>query len=59
MLPFSREVRRLKWLKRSLTPYRLAFGQPRQEDSLVYLHSLPGSGTSAEDLTELQIQLQP
>jgi hypothetical protein len=29
MLPFSREVTRLAWLKRSLTVYRLAFGQPR------------------------------
>ena len=58
-LPFSREVRRLEWLKRSLTLYRLAFGQPRQEDLLEYLHSLLGSDMSAEDLAELQIQLQP
>ncbi len=58
-LPFSREVRRLEWLKRSLTVYRLAFGQPRQEDLLEYLHSLLGTETAAEDLAELQIRLQP
>ena len=58
-LPFSREARRLEWLKRSLTLYRLAFGQPRQEDLLEYLHSLLGSDLSADDLAELQIQLQP
>lgn len=58
-LPFSREVRRLEWLKRSLTVYRLAFGQPRQEDLLEYLHSLIGTETAAEDLAELQIRLQP
>ncbi|MDZ4320961.1 MAG: hypothetical protein U1A07_19335, partial [Phenylobacterium sp.] len=58
-LPFSREVRRLEWLKRSLTVYRLAFGQPRQEDLLEYLHSLLGAETAAEDLAELQIRLQP
>lgn len=59
LLPFSREVRRLEWLKRSLTVYRLAFGQPRQEDLLEYLHSLPGTETVAEDLAELQIRLDP
>lgn len=59
MLPFSREVRRLEWLKRSLTVYRLAFGQPRQEDLLEYLHSLLGTDTAAEDLVELQIRLDP
>lgn len=58
-LPFSREIRRLEWLKRSLTVYRLAFGQPRQEDLLEYLHSLLGAETAAEDLAELQIRLQP
>lgn len=59
MLPFSREVRRLEWLKRSLTVYRLAFGQPRQEDLLEYLHSLMGTAMAAEDLADLQIRLQP
>ena len=39
-LPFSREVMRLAWLKRSLTVYRLAFGQPRQDDLLEYLQGL-------------------
>jgi hypothetical protein len=59
MLPFSREVRRLEWLKRSLTVYRLAFGQPRQEDLLEYLHSLMVTAMAAEDLADLQIRLQP
>ncbi len=59
MLPFSREVRRLEWLKRSLTVYRLAFGQPRQEDLLEYLHSLLGTETSVADLADLQIRLEP
>jgi hypothetical protein len=59
MLPFSREVRRLEWLKRSLTIYRLAFGQPRQEDLLDYLHSIVADKTSAYDLAELQIRLEP
>ena len=59
MLPFSREVRRLEWLKHSLTVYRLAFGQPRQEDFLEYLQSLLGTDTAIEDLADLQITLEP
>lgn len=59
MLPFSREVRRLEWLERSLTVYRLAFGQPRQEDLQEYLHSLMGTAMAAEDIADLQIRLQP
>ena len=51
-------IRRLA-LGAPLTLYRLAFGQQRQEDLLEYLHSLLGSDMSAEDLAELQIQLQP
>lgn len=52
-------ARRLEWPKRSLTVYRLAFGQSRQEDLLEYSHSLLGAETAAEDLAELQIRLQP
>ncbi len=59
MLPFSREITRLAWLKRSLTVYRLAFGQPRQDDLLEYLQSLVGAGVDAAMLADLQIQLQP
>ena len=59
LLPFSREVRRLEWLKHSLTVYRLAFGQPRQEDLLEYLQSLLGTDNAIEDLAELQIRLEP
>jgi hypothetical protein len=59
ILPFSREVTRLAWLKRSLTIYRLAFGQPRQDDLLEYLQALVGSGTNVSDLADLQIRLEP
>jgi hypothetical protein len=59
ILPFSREVTRLAWLKRSLTVYRLAFGQPRQDDLLEYLQALVGSGMAAGDLADLQIRLEP
>lgn len=59
MLPFSREVTRLAWLKRSLTVYRLAFGQPRQDDLLDYLHTLAGEGMDTNLLDDLQIRLEP
>lgn len=60
MLPFSREVTRLSWLKRSLTVYRLAFGQPRQDDIVDYLQMrLDTRQINAADLTDLQIRLEP
>ena len=58
MLPYSREVGRLQWLKTSLAVYRLAFGQPRQDDLLAYLQGLHGK-LSKEDLDALQIRLEP
>jgi hypothetical protein len=58
MLPFSREHERLDWLKRSLTVYRLAFGQPRQDDLLNYLNRLSVT-FPPEELAKLQISLQP
>jgi hypothetical protein len=59
MLPLSREITRLAWLKRSLTVYRLAFGQPRQDDLLDYLNALTASELSTQDLENLQIRLEP
>jgi hypothetical protein len=59
MLPFSREVKRLEWLKRSLTIYRLAFGQPRQDDLLDYLQTLMGKDIKIDELLDLQIRLDP
>ena len=59
MLPFSREVTRLVWLKRSLTVYRLAFGQPRQDDLLDYLQEVVQAGVAPQDLADLQIRLEP
>ena len=59
ILPFSRETQRLEWLKRSLTVYRLAFGQPRQDDLLGYLGGLLEKDMTMAELEGLQIRLQP
>ena len=37
VLPLSRDRSRLETLRRSLVAYRLAFGQPRQEELVAYL----------------------
>ena len=58
MLPYSSEVSRLRWLKKSVAVYRLAFGQPRQDDLMEYLRTLQGH-LSIEDLEALQIRLAP
>ncbi len=57
-LPFSREAALLEWLKRSVALYRLAFGQPRQDDLLTFLRKLDDSEIGI-DLQELQINLRP
>jgi hypothetical protein len=57
-LPYSRESTRLGWLKRSLAIYRLAFGQPRQDDFLAWLARI-GETLSPDEMAELQIRLRP
>lgn len=54
LLPLSREVSALARLKRDVARYRLVFGQPRQDDLLDYLGSVPD-----EKLDELRIDLSP
>ena len=58
LLPYSREIARLKWLKKSVAVYRLAFGQPRQEDLLAYLNGLDEALTT-DEMDALQIRLEP
>jgi hypothetical protein len=48
--PFSSEQARYGALKKALAVYRLAFGQPRQEDLVGYLVDLARSGTAVGQL---------
>jgi hypothetical protein len=57
LIPYSKEVGKLKKLKQGLALYRMVFGQPRQEDLLFSL-SQNGNHESV-DLTEWLISLQP
>ena len=59
MLPFSSEVDQLRRLLGSLAVYRLAFGQPRQEDLVEYLRRARDTDADAADLNHFQISLQP
>jgi len=52
-LPLSREAHSYRRLMRTVGAYRLAIGQPRQEDLLRYL------GDKAEALGDLCIDLSP
>ena len=45
-------------LNRSVVLYRLAFGQPRQDDLLALLDQVQGGMSSAE-FAQLQISLRP
>ncbi len=57
-LPFSRETALLSWLKKSVAIYRLAFGQPRQDDLLSFLERADRTFDDL-DLSALQINLRP
>ena len=54
VLPFSREQAALPRLHKALAAYRLAFGQPRQEELVEFL----GASFSEEQLTRLAMQLR-
>lgn len=56
--PFSSENARFKALKRSLAIYRLAFGQPRQEDLIEYLTGA-NAKCDAQTIKEMQLNLAP
>lgn len=55
VMPFSHEAAALPRLRRTLAAYRLAFGQPRQEELVEFL----GANLSDEDLERLRIDLSP
>ena len=59
VMPFSRDAAVLPRLRKSLAAYRLAFGQPRQEELVEFL----GADRSDEDLlrlaSRLRIELSP
>lgn len=55
VLPFSREAAALPRLRKTLAAYRLAFGQPRQEELVEFL----GENFSEEELIRLRIDLSP
>jgi len=58
ILPYSKEVSHYEKLKDALTLYRLAFGQPRQEDLLAFLSENIDS-EDREKLNNMQIVLKP
>ena len=58
-LPLSREHGRLADLRRSLAVYRMAFGQPRQEDLVEYLLEHVPQETVEAVLDELRVDLSP
>ena len=56
LLPYSREVEKLKALKHSLVLYRAVFGQPRQED---LINILKKNESSSDGINELLLSLSP
>ena len=59
LLPLSRDVGQLSALRRSLAVYRMAFGQPRQDDLVEYLLDRLPQGEVGLTLDDLRIDLTP
>ena len=59
VLPFSRESARLPQLRKSLAVYRLAFGQPRQEELVEFLGDRVSPEHLSRWLSQLRIDLSP
>ena len=59
ILPFSRESARLPQLRKSLAIYRLAFGQPRQEELVELLSDRVSPDHLPRWLEQLRIDLSP
>lgn len=59
VLPFSRESARLPRLRKSLAVYRLAFGQPRQEELVEFLGDRINPDQQQHWLSQLRIDLSP
>jgi len=58
-LPFSRDTERMESLRKSLAIYRLAFGQPRQEDLIKFLQTQVEGGLDINNLIQYKIDLSP
>ena len=59
LLPFSRDASALPRLKNSLAAYRLAFGQPRQEDLVEFLRRNHSEDDIDELVKKFSIDLTP
>jgi hypothetical protein len=59
VLPLSKDESRANALQKSVALYRLAFGQPRQEDLLAYLGTQIDSEEFAGIVDDLRIDLSP
>jgi hypothetical protein len=59
LLPLSREVGRFARLRRSVTLYRMVFGQPRQEDLLEFLMTQLPPEEALRQAEDLRFDLTP
>ena len=54
-MPLSRDIARVKDLKRTLAVYRMVFGQPRQEDLVNFLKDNLQDGVDLEEILSYRI----
>jgi len=58
-LPMSRDIERLRDLKRTLVMYRMVFGQPRQEDLIEFLKKHMDQKEIKKEMQNFSIDLSP
>ena len=59
VLPFSRDAAALPRLRKTLAAYRLAFGQPRQEELVEFLGADRSDTDCSQLASRLRIDLSP
>jgi len=59
VLPFSYEAAALPRLRKALAAYRLAFGQPRQEELVEFLGADRSDADLLESASRLRVDLSP
>ncbi len=58
-MPMSRDIERLRDLKRTLVMYRMVFGQPRQEDLIEFLKKAADEKGILKEIQNFRIDLSP
>lgn len=58
-LVFSKDLNKYELMKKLMVKYRMAFGQPRQQDFMDFIQAVYGDAFTKEDIKKIVIDLTP